>query len=584
LIVGLVVGLSALDADRSWAQTTDVTTLSLEDLLRTQVGGLVTQVDEALMRTPFSVFVVGREDIVRSGADTLADLLRIVPGLCVAQVDATTWEVTSRGSGALVVLLDGHLMASPLFGGLHWDMMTFPLREIERVEVVRGASGASWGVNGMTTAISIVTRSWEGTAGGLLTAGAGSSHQGKTTARYVGRMGQRGVVRVHTGFTRYASGLRVSTFDSPDSARVGLGDVRLQWRNTADAVGLRASFQRAESYHLSSADPAGAGVIREPLSFVDGNAAGSWVRTLSDDSEIVVQGQYRAFHRTTSVSPERWRVIDGDVKWRRSIGSHSVSSGAGYRFGAVGADERIHTVSMFVQDDITLARGVTMTPGATFDRTPFTGIEAQPTLRIMWQPTATQAVWSAASRGVGTVTRRVPFYAAPDDRPDYQYALVTEYEAGYRTQAGPASVDVAAFVTAREDRHPSRVVDTVPDVRGAELAARWQPSALWGVSGSYAALSSGRLQHRFHLRTIGGLPRQVEVTADLFRVSAADGGRTPAYTRLDARVEREFGARIELSAGVRNLLHANALEAPIESSRIAVPVRRSAFVELEWQF
>lgn len=105
------------------AQTPDLTKLSLEDLLNVEVTS-VSRKEQTLAQTAAAVYVITREDIRRSGAKTIPDLLRMVPGVSVGQIDASSWAISARGfnglyASKLLVLLDGRSVYSPLFGGVH---------------------------------------------------------------------------------------------------------------------------------------------------------------------------------------------------------------------------------------------------------------------------------------------------------------------------------------------------------------------------------------------------------------------------------------------------------------------------------
>jgi iron complex outermembrane receptor protein len=105
------------------------------------------------------------------------------------------------------------------------------------------------------------------------------------------------------------------------------------------------------------------------------------------------------------------------VAVRRAIGQrHALVAGGGYRAGgrrasgkvrAWSVDERLHTTSAFVHDAITIGDRWHLTAGSTVEHNPYTGLQAQPTLRLLWRPTEAQAVWWAVSRGVATGRRRV---------------------------------------------------------------------------------------------------------------------------------------------------------------------------------
>ncbi|MGA8012109.1 MAG: TonB-dependent receptor plug domain-containing protein [Candidatus Acidiferrales bacterium] len=93
--------LSAILASFSlpaWSQqnSADLTEQSLEDLMNREVTS-VSKKAEKLSDTASAVFVITQEDIRRSGSRNLPDLLRMVPGADVTQLDANTWAVSVRG-------------------------------------------------------------------------------------------------------------------------------------------------------------------------------------------------------------------------------------------------------------------------------------------------------------------------------------------------------------------------------------------------------------------------------------------------------------------------------------------------------
>ena len=604
MVAVLTVALFA--PQNAFAQQTDLTQLSVEDLLRTQVSD-VAQVEPTTLGTAASVYVIARGDIVRSAAETLPDLLRLAPGISVAQADATTWRVTARGSEAIIVLLDGQVLASPLFGGLQWDLQNFPLREIERVEIVRGASGAAWAVNGVTTVINIVSRSWNGSRGGLLTGGVRSSGKGLTTGRYVSPLGDRWQLRTFGSYGHQGTSGRVNGIADPDRASTGLGDIWVRWKSDRDVIRVRGFAQRIAGRHISRPGVAPSG--RWALTLTDGNIAGSWSRRFSARSDLMVQSQYRASRRVGDRSLTRWDLADVDGRWRREAGRHGVTVGGGFRTGSMDGvgfigwlarNEQVHTTSAFVHDDITVASRWQLTPGMTVEHSPYGGLQAQPTIRLVWRPTPGQSVWWAASRGVGSGRLVEPFLPTRESESTFRSEFVRAQEAGYRLQSGTLSVDVAAFLTQREDRVGTGVrFESVPEVsaRGVEVAVSGRPFPWWGLSGSQSLLDlpppavvsapfDGVFQaprYQTHLRSVFVLSERLELNAEFFRVSAVEASRNDAYSKLDLRFEYEIGEHIETSFGARNLFHGGDVEFP-SNTFPPVPIRTTGFAQLEFDF
>ena len=160
-------------------QTADLTALSLEDLLNLEITSISGK-EQTVGRTAAAVYVITAQDIERSGATTLPDVFRMVPGFSVSQLNANTRSVTSRGFGGthankLLVLIDGRSIYTPLNGGVNWEMQLLPLEAIEQIEVIRGPGGSLWGANAINGVINIITKSADRAQGGVV-----STHVGRS--------------------------------------------------------------------------------------------------------------------------------------------------------------------------------------------------------------------------------------------------------------------------------------------------------------------------------------------------------------------------------------------------------------------
>ena len=153
-------------------QQPDLTTASIEDLMKITVTS-VSKKEQTLSRTAAAIFVITAEDIRRSGATSIPDVLRIVPGLDVAQINGSTWAISARGfnqqfSNKLLVMIDGRVVYTSTFAGVFWDTISdFPLEDIARIEVIRGPGGTIWGANAVDGVINILTKKASETLGGF---------------------------------------------------------------------------------------------------------------------------------------------------------------------------------------------------------------------------------------------------------------------------------------------------------------------------------------------------------------------------------------------------------------------------------
>src|SRR6185295_10928539 len=143
-----------------------------------------------------------------SGATSVADALRLVPGVEVARISSTTWAIGIRGlqsnfSKTVLVLIDGRSVYTPLFAGVYWDVQDLVLEDIDRIEVIRGAGGTIWGADTVNGVINIVTKNAADTHGLLASASVGTTDQTIDQARYGGGNGGRFDYRVYgKGFIR----------------------------------------------------------------------------------------------------------------------------------------------------------------------------------------------------------------------------------------------------------------------------------------------------------------------------------------------------------------------------------------------
>src|SRR5882757_4206355 len=125
---GLIAPLGAV----AHAQTVeDLQQMSISELATLDILS-VTKTMEPLSSAPAAIYVITHDDIVRSGANSVPEILRLAPNLQVAQTSASAYVITARGmSGSsdaqnfankLLVLIDGRTVYSPLFEGVYWDM------------------------------------------------------------------------------------------------------------------------------------------------------------------------------------------------------------------------------------------------------------------------------------------------------------------------------------------------------------------------------------------------------------------------------------------------------------------------------
>ena len=170
----VVVGVLTAEGVRATALTTAGASAgaSVADPLEqpTRLDPLVVsagRVEQPLQDVPANVTVLTRDEIERSAARTVDDLLRQIPGFSLFRrssslvANPTTQGVSLRGIGPsgvsrTLVLLDGVPLNDPFGGWVYWSKV--PLESIERIEVVRGGGSALYGNYALGGVINIITR------------------------------------------------------------------------------------------------------------------------------------------------------------------------------------------------------------------------------------------------------------------------------------------------------------------------------------------------------------------------------------------------------------------------------------------
>ena len=462
--------------------------LSIEDLVKVKVTS-VSKRPQKILEAAAAIFVINQEDIRRSGAVSIPEVLRMVPGLEVAKIDSNKWAVTSRGfngrfANKLLVLIDGRTVYTPLFSGVYWDMKDTLLNDIDRIEIIRGPGAALWGANAVNGIINIITKEAKDTHGTMVIAGTGTEEQGLGAIRYGGMIGQDTHYRVYAKYFNRDSAVHISGEDAADRWDVFRTGFRMDSAmSDKDRLTLQGDVyngRTGETVLTKSFDPTAPATFDQENDIAGANLLGRWKRSISDTSNIALQVYYDYTDRSSAILEQRHDTFDIDFQHDFGLDQdHQIVWGLGYRFirddisntfyTSWNPDNRdIDLLSAFVQDEITLVDNkVKLTLGSKFEHNDYTGFEIQPNARLMWTPDKYCSMWAAISRGVRTPSRteadgRINNSVLPPGSllpgfpgyglvtllgsDDYESEELLAYELGYRLQPNSRlSLDIAAF-------------------------------------------------------------------------------------------------------------------------------------------
>jgi len=538
-------------AHNSWASTApnnndDLKQLSLEQLANVEVT-ITSKEPVTIARTPAAIYVLTSEDIRRSGATSIPEALRLVPGVEVARIDSNKWSLGVRGftgrlSRSVLVLIDGRSVYTPLFAGVYWEVQDTLLEDVDRIEVIRGPGGTIWGANAVNGVINIVTKNSKDTHGMLASVGGGNVDQGFVNFR----LGSGNAAK-SLNYRIYGKGfIRGSEFHPDgrafDDWRIGQGGFRTDWnlheRDTLTVQGDLYEGIAGQRVGITSYSPPSITNVEQNAKLAGGNLLGRWRRDLATGSDVQVQAYYDRTNREDVSLAESRNTFDVDLLHHFKLPrGQDFIWGLGARFSVGNATQVVPTVvitpnqfteklySAFIQDEIPIVQNrLSLTVGSKFLHNNYSGFDIQPSARLLWTPRQQHSLWAAVTRAVrtpsrveedlqitGLFTASPPVFFRLATNRDFSSERLTSYETGYRGLVKPyLYLDVAAFYN-RYDRLLSAELgtpfaETAPSpahlvipfalgngllgaTSGGEIGSDWTPTHYWRLKGSYSYLN-----------------------------------------------------------------------------------------------
>ncbi|MEZ6037100.1 MAG: TonB-dependent receptor [Planctomycetota bacterium] len=395
----------------------DLEDLSLEELMQVPIE-VGSRQKQSLADTAASVYVLNEQDIRRSGMRTVPELLRLVPGLVIAQDVPGAYGFSSRLGeyefAGMLVLIDGQRLYTTLLRREYWQAIDLPLEIIERIEVVRGPGGSRWGDKASQGVINIVTKKANDRTHGLRVTGwAGSEERSAGSFRF-GQM-----VTEDVGF--YVFGKMVQRdggYPSVSGDRWANNNVgaRLDAR-LADGVdlavdGLYHDSFLGDSYEVfpgfSSLNMIKGGHVKSRLHIDHGEDHWTEWRMGVDAYDQDIRDYFD--NSTDEFLRYREQLFDTLLmhSWRVAP-AHRITAGAVLRsltveYWRVVADEGEEynetRGDLFASWDWDLCDELRVTIGANLgyqDGRRGSGVDTQPDLRVAWRPTPDTTVWTAFS-------------------------------------------------------------------------------------------------------------------------------------------------------------------------------------------
>lgn len=474
----LLVSSSAL------AEEANSLDLSLQELMNVEVTSVSKQ-KQPLSNSPAAIYVITNEAIRHSGATSIPQALRDVPGLHVAQMDSQKWAVSSRGfngryNNKLLVMIDGRTLYSPAFSGVYWEVQDVLMADVERIEVIRGPSAALWGANAVNGVINIITKHSADTLDGYAEIGAGDYEQAFAGLRYGTQLSDSATSRVYIkansrdSLEHLSQDLESNLVESAASVSKDNSWNHLQMGGRLDAqleadtsLTISSDFyttKMEQASNIASVEaPAYRDFYDEELKSEGVNLLVKYTKALSATSEYSLQSYFDYTNRDEQLYQLKTNTFDVDFQHQFIMGNdHNILWGLGYRF----IEDDLHSTSIltstespstntqlwsaFISDELTLIDDkLWLTVASRFEHNDYTGFEFQPNIRLMWQIDNQNNLWTSIARAVRTPSRVennisvnalniAPTQSSPLVKvlvigsDDYQSEEITSYEVGYR--------------------------------------------------------------------------------------------------------------------------------------------------------
>jgi iron complex outermembrane recepter protein len=666
-VLGFVTALPASQQQPSAStmqaatETNPLKQLTLEQLGNVEVT-TASKTPAQVWKTSAAIYVITQEDIQRSGATTIPEALRLAPGVEVARIDSNKWSIGIRGFGSrlsrdVLVLIDGRTVYTTLLAGTYWEVQNVLLEDVDRIEVIRGPGGTIWGPNAVNGVINIITKNTKETHGALVSMGSGNVDQGSINARYGGGNGKTFDYRVYAmGFDR---GPEFHTDgNNYDSWRDVQGGFRTDFAtNERDSFTVQGDIYdegAGETVTATSYTPPYSQTLEGTEKLSGGNILGRWQRIQGEGKDIQLQAFYDRTNRHEPNFADLRNTFDVDfldrfrlpareqISWglgaRASTGTNPTIVSGLYFLPKTRTDELF---SAFFQDEIALVPDrLSLSLGTKLLKTNYTGVQLQPSVRLLWTPTKNQTFWaafthavrtpSAAERAfylsgfIGVEPNGMPFFARFNANPDFRSEELNGYELGYRRLLGKSLyVDLDAFFNHYSDLFSEDIVgapfvetDPAPThlllpaefgngllgtTRGVEISPEWRPLPFWRLRASYSFLQMDlkKSPNSLDVGTApiieGSSPRH-EVTAqsgfDLTKalsldltyrfVSALPELKIDSYSTADARFAWHVRPYLRFSVVGQNLFQPYHFEYPSDPGPNE-GIKRAVYGEIAWQ-
>jgi len=601
--------------------------------------------------TPASIFVLGRRDIELSGYTTLPELLKLIPGIDARRIDANQWAVSVRSAASrfntnIMVMVDGRNIGAANINGIYWETLNYPVEDIERIELVRGAGGSLWGNSANNGILNIITKHSLDTQGAYVKLSLGDQVKQSQNVRFGGTINDQMSYRLF-GFHRQGrrshdkviDGELVVANDHAHSYSFG-GQYDYQYREKS-AFKAQYQFSKIRNGVLNrGVDPINYGLthVKDTGTFKVHTYNLRLDHHESQRLRLFAQLSYNDVSLVSDFSTDTYQSLvlntATNYQWDSGLFSAGVDiennqQRLSYLGSSLMLDANIY--GLFVQNEsYFFADKLKILLGVRWDKIKVYGSEASPNIRFNVNINQQQSLWGAYSKGNRIV-------ATSDEAVDLKFVLpntlspipsiliantkdtierASTLELGYRYAAGDFNLNVSLFDREYDSLfigQPNTIlIDQRPVLltqisnkgtgssRGGDLVATWQADnqleLMLGYSYISYHLDANERQIAFSPNNFtnaqwyarGHYAINENVSSQLLFKYIGDNASfgSPSYSIVDIAVHWQVNSRLKLSLSGLNLTNSAFVEFQNDAELFSAStaIGRSINVFLQYQF
>lgn len=627
-VVGIISALTLLTllpqpahSEASISSLEQIAKASLEDLMNFTVTS-PSKIPEELRKVGGPIYVVTNENIRRSGARSVPEVLRMVPGVNVARIDANKWALSirgfnGRGANKLLVLIDGRTIYDPLFSGTLWETRDVMLEDVDRIEVIRGPGGSTWGANAVNGVINIITKHSKKTQGGLIGAGGGTEERGFGQARYGGQISDRTSYRVYSKYYNRDSGYLPQ--GASDDSYQGSGGFRIDSKTSRDSE-ISVQGMAFDGRHD------GVTGLNNTLDAHGASLQARWDWQHSEDSRLTVGGFVEDFDGSINILSENRDTFDLNIQEQTRVNNWlKLIAGIQYRSTSdlVRGSPGIELDPSHRNDDLIgaslagkfalIENELDLNVGTKVEDNDYSGTEVQPDIGLIWTIDNFNTAWATVSKAVRTPSRLESDFIITNPATgillrgtrDLEAEDLIAYQTGYRALLSESwLLGTAAFYNTYDNlvifNGSTLGNDANGDTYGGEIWIDWRATDQWNIRTVYSYIDGNfdlddgvpttlsgpttfdgnNPQNQAGIISSLDLSDRLQLDLAIRYVDRLASSHVSDYTVADARIGYRISSEVDISLVAQNLFDRHFEQGGSSASK----VEEGVYGKITWRF